>query len=175
MPKTIRADQIQEKLVLKYLQMFYSPDALEDIQNLVEYWSKNNESIFLDLNNEKRKLFSRQFRSEELIKFVKKQKKENPSFFEIVCLAIVLQFQKDNYILDTPLPQRKHIIKSQSLTGKIKRFFTEIQMQRYQQKASWREIAKALKQNHQYAFRGYKVDASHLRKVFMKLEKEAGA
>jgi len=170
---TIDADLINEELVLNYIKFFYEPENLLEIKDLIKHWSEFHSMDFLTLNNEKRKLFSRKFNNEQLGNLVKDLKKKDASFFELVCLAVVLKVQGYSSLFGVQPPHRKRVVRTKSLSDRIKLLYPEIQILKYQQHLSWTDVARELKKNHRYQFEHYKLDASYLRQVILDLERKA--
>lgn len=169
---TISAELITEELVLRYFRYFYEQENIYEIQELTKKWSQYNLLAFLELNNEKRKLFSRKFKNQELADFIKEQKMKDSSFFELVCLACVIKVQEFSSLLKVQQTHRKRIVRVKTLSEKIKDNLTEIQILKYQKHKSWTDVAIELKKNHRYQFEHIKLDPSYLRRVVLSLEKK---
>lgn len=170
---TISAELIAEEIVLNYLHYFYKEENIYEIPELIKKWSECNLLVFLELNNEKRKLFSRKFKNQELADFIKEQKMKDSSFFELACLACVIKVQEFSSLLKVQPTQRKRVVRVKNLSDKIKDHLTEIQIMKYQKHLSWSDIAILLKRNHRYTFEHTKLDPSYIRKVVLRLEKRA--
>ena len=170
---TISAELITEEVILNYMYHFYEEENIAEIQELIKKWSEYNLLVFLELNNEKRILFSRKFKNQELAEFVKNQKIKNSSFFELACLACVIKVQEFSSLLKVQPTQRKRVVRVKNLSDKIKDHLTEIQIMKYQKNLSWSDIAILLKRNHRYTFEHTKLDPSYIRKVVLRLEKRA--